>query len=524
MGKAQKTQEEHAVPSPHGHSVQDGPTQAEQLALADIPARIREAKPVVAVIGDHILDGWWSGRTDRLSREAPAPVIDIVHRVYVPGGGANTAMNLAALGARVLSVGLIGDDEPGHRLRSLLADAGVDVSGLICVPGAQTTTKYRIMGAAQILVRIDDTQRTAWPADALERFAEAALNASAHADAEVLCDYGSATLDGPVRSALIARESAPGLTVVDAHDPRRWRQLKPDLVTPNAAETGRVLDFALSDDSDRVATVSEHSERILASTGSSAAVVTLDRDGTVLLRPGIPPYRTWAHPALEKQASGAGDTFVAALTLARCAGVPWEGSVELAQAAADVAVQKSGTCVCSTADLEQRLGGTTDAALSASELVERIAVEREAGHRIILTNGCFDVLHRGHTSYLRQAKQLGDILVVGVNGDESVRRLKGPGRPITPANDRANVLAALSCVDYVTVFETDTATPLIDLLKPDVYTKGGDYTPDMLEETPAVLAYGGQVTILDYVPYQSTTSVVNRIRSTPGQQPVVGGE
>lgn len=483
-----------------------------RLAPADAPRIIRERAPIVAVIGDHILDGWWSGHSERMTREAPAPVIEITDRTYAPGGAANTAMNLAALGARVRSVGLIGDDEAGHRLKSLLADAGVDVTGLLPVKGTQTTTKYRILGGDQILVRIDDTHRVQWPLEALKAYAEAALKAGIGADAEVICDYGSTTFNGPLLDALRRRTAA--LTVVDAHDPTRWREIAPDLVTPNAMEVQELLGRPLSSDSDRAAVVESNSERILEASGATAAVVTLDRDGTVVIRDGHPAYRTWAHPVLEKQASGAGDTFVAGLTLARVAGFSVETSADFAQSAADLAVQKHGTSVCTNAELEQWLGRVPDVSLGESELADRVAEHRRAGRRVVFTNGCFDVLHRGHTSYLRQAKQLGDVLVVAVNGDDSVRRLKGPDRPINPATDRANVLAALSCVDHVTVFETDTPIPLIELLKPDVYTKGGDYTPEMLEETQSVRAYGGQVTILDYVPAQSTTGIVNRIRSS----------
>jgi D-beta-D-heptose 7-phosphate kinase / D-beta-D-heptose 1-phosphate adenosyltransferase len=262
--------------------------------------------------------------------------------------------------------------------------------------------------------------------------------------------------------------------------------------------------------------ITEHREKLLAATGARAAVVTLDRDGTVLLTADGRRHRTWARPSSEKQASGAGDTFVAALTLARACRLPLTTGLDLAQAAADVVVHRFGTSVCSTADLAAHLGSFAEAALAPEELLARLSAERAAGRRIVLTNGCFDVLHRGHTSYLNQAKQLGDVLVVALNGDESVRRLKGPGRPINPVADRAGVLAALSCVDYVTVFDTDTPIPLIEALRPDIYAKGGDYTPQMLEETPVVEASGGQVRILDYVPEHSTTAVVRRIRTAEG--------
>jgi rfaE bifunctional protein nucleotidyltransferase chain/domain len=229
-------------------------------------------------------------------------------------------------------------------------------------------------------------------------------------------------------------------------------------------------------------------------------------------------HRTWARPEAEKQASGAGDTFVAALTLARAAGLPLTTSVDLAQAAADVVVHRPGTSVCTTEELARHLGGFADTALTADELARQVQAHRREGRRIVLTNGCFDVLHRGHTRYLNQAKQLGDVLVVALNSDSSVRQLKGQDRPVNPEADRAAVIAALSCVDHVTVFDTPTPIPLIEMLQPDVYAKGGDYTPEMLAETAAVERYGGTVTILDYVPEHSTTAVLERIRST-GENP-----
>ena len=260
----------------------------------------------------------------------------------------------------------------------------------------------------------------------------------------------------------------------------------------------------------------DHREELLEATGAAAVVVTLDRDGTVLLPAAGDVHRTWARPVAEKQASGAGDTFVAALTLARAASLPLTTSVDLAQAAADVAVHRSGTSVCSSADLSRHLASFADTALDAGELARQIRRHREDGQRIVLTNGCFDVLHRGHTRYLNQAKQLGDILVVALNSDDSVRRLKGPDRPINTLTDRAAVIAALSCVDYVTVFDTPTPIPLIEKIRPEIYAKGGDYTPAMLAETAAVERYGGKVAILDYVAELSTTAVVQRIRDGGG--------
>ena len=496
---------------------------AGQRALADwLPGRLASIAPSVTVVGDVMLDGWWHGSIARLCREAPAPVVDISRRAFAPGGAANTAMNLAALGARVRIAGLVGCDDAGLELRRQLRAAGVNVSHLQEHPGMVTTTKTRISSAGQVLLRFDDVVQRV-PQDALAALAATLPAALQGQDAVVVCDYGLGALAGPVRSALIAAlggaaSSRPGspLTVVDAHDPRPWAVLQPDLVTPNAQEAARTLGLTLPAGADRAEFLAAHRDELAKATGAHAVVVTLDRDGTLLLPAAGDVHRTWARPAAEKQASGAGDTFVAALTVARASTLPLTTSVDLAQAAADVVVHHPGTSVCSSEDLTRYLASFADTALSADELARHIEGDRAEGRRIVLTNGCFDVLHRGHTRYLNQAKQLGDILVVALNSDASVRRLKGPERPINSVADRAAVIAALSCVDYVTVFDTPTPIPLIEKIRPEIYAKGGDYTPEMLAETEAVERFGGKVTILDYVPDQSTTGVVQRIRNGEG--------
>lgn len=472
-------------------------------------ARIRERAPRVTVIGDLLLDGWWSGTIGRIAREAPAPVVDLDAREHAAGGAANTAVNLAALGARVSAVGLVGDDEPGRLLREEMAAAGVDVSRVRVVAGARTTTKVRVSAGDQVLVRIDDAQPGPWPTEALDALIADAAEASSDADAQVVCDYGSLLSDEVV--ARLADLPRPALRVVDAHDARRLRGLRPDLVTPNAREAELLAGEGLGSGDARAERATVLAERIRAAAGARTAVVTLDRDGTVLLAPGSAPVRTYAHPYPEKQASGAGDVFVAAVTTAHAAGEPLDRAVALAQRAADVAVQRVGTCVCRLDELES----ASDAEFSVLQpdaLAARLDEHRARGERIVFTNGCFDVLHRGHTSSLRQAASLGDVLVVAVNSDASVRRLKGPERPVNGERDRADVIAALACVDYVTVFADDTPRELIRRLRPHVYAKGGDYTPEMLAETTAADEVGAEIAILDYVADHSTTQMIGRIR------------
>jgi rfaE bifunctional protein kinase chain/domain/rfaE bifunctional protein nucleotidyltransferase chain/domain len=501
-----------------------------QEGLAEwLPGRLAEEEPVITVIGDAILDGWWDGLIERFCREAPAPVVQVKRRDYAPGGAANTAMNLAALGARVRFVSMVGQDAAGEQLKERLAAAGIDVDGVLSHPEMTTTTKNRVSSGGQVMLRLDDESAEV-PEEGLLELAALIPGALAGADAVILCDYGTGALEGSVREALL-RELGPGsadrqnsagaahpLVVVDAHHPEHWAGLAPDLATPNAQEAALLLGVELPGGAARCPFVEAHAAQLLTASGAAAVVVTLDRDGTLTVRHDnngeLAVHRTWARPEAEKQASGAGDTFVAALSLARAAGLPLTTSVDLAQAAADVVVHRPGTSVCSTEELARHLREFADTALTAAELARQVEEHRQEGRRIVLTNGCFDVLHRGHTRYLNQAKQLGDVLVVALNSDSSVRQLKGPDRPVNQEADRAAVIAALSCVDHVTVFDTPTPIPLIELLKPDVYAKGGDYTPEMLAETAAVESYGGTVTILDYVPEHSTTAVLQRIRST----------
>ncbi len=511
------------TPRSSAENTPDGGDLAGQRGLEDwLPRRLAAIGPAVTVVGDAMLDGWWSGTIERLCREAPAPVVDIGKRSFAPGGAANTAMNLAALGARVRLVGAVGCDVAGAELLRQLGVAGVDTSNICRVPGLTTTTKTRISSGGQLLLRFDESA---------DRIPAAALNASAKSlpavvqtqDAVVICDYGAGFLSGPVKRALVtalAGRPESVLVVVDAHDPRPWAALRPDLATPNAQEAAEVLGLKLSAGSRRPAVVIEHRQELLRATGAAAVVVTLDREGAILIPGSGDVHRTWAKPVTEKQASGAGDTFVAALTLARSASLPLTTSVDLAQAAADIVVRRTGTSVCSTDDLGQHLASFADTALDAGELARQINRHRAAGQTIVLTNGCFDVLHRGHTRYLNQAKQLGDILVVALNSDDSVRALKGPDRPINTVTDRAAVVGALSCVDYVTVFDTPTPVPLIEALHPEIYAKGGDYSPEMLTEARVVEGYGGTVAILDYVADASTTAVVKRIRHGGGAVPV----
>jgi D-beta-D-heptose 7-phosphate kinase/D-beta-D-heptose 1-phosphate adenosyltransferase len=339
-------------------------------------------------------------------------------------------------------------------------------------------------------------------------------------DAVLVADYGLGVLTAEVRERLVALRDEIPLLVVDGRDPLGWCEARPDVVTPNAAEAAAMLGIA-EPLHGRPAWAAAQRGAMVAACGGADVLLTLDVDGVVRLPadPAEPVLRTAAHPTAQSRACGAGDTFTAAYTLALCADLTPEAALAVAQAAADVVVGHEETAVCTTGALTAQLAAADRGGLlSHRDLLAVVEEHRRRGHRLVFTNGCFDVLHRGHVTYLRQARALGDLLVVALNSDDSVSRLKGPERPVNPLPDRAGVVGAIECVDLVTAFSDDTPGSLIEMVRPEVYAKGGDYTPEMLPETPIVERLGGQVRVLDYLSDHSTTAIVSRIRATPATE------
>lgn len=473
------------------------------------------AAATVVVLGDAMLDVWNWGSCERLCREAPVPVVDVERSRSMAGGAGNTAANFAALGADTRLVALTGDDAAAGALTDVLVRGGVDASRIHRAPDRTTPVKTRIVAGEQILMRFDESSSGPARADEVAELLVRLDDALTRADALVVCDYGG-SLGDSLRDSLVERREELPLLIVDTHHPGRWRELRPDLVTPNAGEAAEVLGVAATTGANpdqRAELFDRHREALFTAVGTRTVVVTLDRDGSVLLDGDRPAHRTWAHPVRDSQSAGGGDTFVAALTLAVLAGMPLTGAVEVAQAAADVVVHRPGTSVCTLDQLRTHIDRSGGAVLEPGQLIETVRGHRSAGRRIVFTNGCFDVVHAGHIAYLNEAKRLGDVLVVAVNSDDSVRRLKGPDRPVNPQHDRCAVLAALSCVDHVTVFDDDTPAELLRATEPDLYVKGGDYRPEMLPEAPIVAGYGGEVRVLGYLADHSTSAMIERIRA-----------
>jgi D-beta-D-heptose 7-phosphate kinase / D-beta-D-heptose 1-phosphate adenosyltransferase len=466
----------------------------------------------VLVVGDAMLDTYVLGTTTRLCQQAPVPIVDASSREHAAGGAGNVAANVAALGGQARLVALTGTDPAAGRLRSCLDAAGIDIASLLADDDRETLEKTRVVSDGQLLARVDHGSTGEAPSRQAFAIAGAVRDAWTSSDAVIIADYGYGVLSAHVIETIAALQRAmPRPFVVDAKDLRRYRGVGATAAKPNFEQALALMGTRA--DGDRAEFLTARADRLLRATGTQIVASTLDHEGALAIERDRSPYRTYARPSRAATTSGAGDTFAAALTLAIAAGNGMPQAVEIASAASAVVVEKERTSCCSAAELRFRLSGGDKIVMDSADAATRADFHRRRGERIVLTNGCFDLLHRGHVTYLSRAKQLGDLLVVGVNSDESVRALKGPSRPVNALDDRLEVLAALSCVDLVVGFDDRTPERLIDRIRPDVFVKGGDYTVQMLPEAPLVERLGGTVLILPYVEDRSTTAILERIRA-----------
>ncbi|MGQ0503402.1 MAG: bifunctional D-glycero-beta-D-manno-heptose-7-phosphate kinase/D-glycero-beta-D-manno-heptose 1-phosphate adenylyltransferase HldE [Panacagrimonas sp.] len=459
------------------------------------------------VAGDVMLDRYWMGPTQRISPEAPVPVVRVSKDEVRPGGAANVALNIAALGGRAVLLGIVGRDAPADVLAGKLAESGI-VTDWIESPQLPTITKLRILSRNQQVIRLDFEESFA-SEGAFDR-ARLILDFTNHladADAVVLSDYAKGTLiDAPV---LIAQCRALGKPVVvdpKGNDFGRYRGAT--LLTPNLGELEAVVGSCPDE-----ASIVARGERLRAELDLDALLVTRSEHGMTLLRPGYAPLHLPTQAQEVFDVTGAGDTVIATLAAALACDVDMADAVHLANVAAGIVVGKLGTATASRAELEAALflpAEGEDCVVTEEALLARLALARRSGKIIVMTNGCFDLLHVGHVRYLEAARRLGDLLIVAVNTDDSVRRLKGPTRPVNACADRMRVLGALKSVDYVVPFSEDTPARLIGRVLPDVLVKGGDYAPEQIAGHDAVTANGGTVRVLDFHEGYSTTAMLGR--------------
>ena len=473
------------------------------------------SKQTVLCIGDVMLDDFVYGEVTRISPEAPTPVLAVKHSAVGIGGAGNVARNIAALGARCIFVGLVGDDEAGLALRAALGRLGAVVPDLVIEQARPTTRKVRFVSEhhSTHLMRAD--WETAAPASAESRAAIVARVEAAmpQVGAVVLSDYAKGVLTEPVIRAIIAaarRHDKPVIVDPKGHDYRVYRGAT--MITPNAKELAAAVHRPLRDQADIAAAAAELARMV----ESQAVLVTRSEQGMSLHVEGQEPIHIEAYPVKVRDVSGAGDTVAAVMAILAATRTPYEHAMRAANAAAAVVVGKRGTSTVSLVELRHRLLPAASLApedkivFDWSVLDERLAEWRRHGLRVGFTNGCFDLLHRGHVKLLAEARAACDRLVVGLNSDASTSRLKGEGRPINPAEGRAEVLAALEAVDLVVVFEQDTPLELIRRVRPAVLVKGADYRIDQVVGRDVVEEAGGDVLLVSLVPGHSTTGMVRR--------------
>ncbi|MCL2893912.1 bifunctional D-glycero-beta-D-manno-heptose-7-phosphate kinase/D-glycero-beta-D-manno-heptose 1-phosphate adenylyltransferase HldE [Brenneria tiliae] len=461
----------------------------------------------VLVVGDVMLDRYWYGPTSRISPEAPVPVVKVDAIEERPGGAANVAMNIASLGAGSRLVGLTGIDDAARALSSKLGEVNVKCD-FVSVPTHPTITKLRVLSRNQQLIRLDFEEGFGGvdPQPMIERIQQALPNIGAL----VLSDYAKGALVH-VQTMIQTAKAAGVPVLIDPKGTDFSRYRGATLLTPNLSEFEAVAGRCKNEDE-----LVSRGMQLVADYQLSALLITRSEQGMTLLQPGKAPLHLPTQAQEVYDVTGAGDTVIGVLAAALAAGNSLEEACFLANAAAGVVVGKLGTSTVSPIELENAIRGRAETGfgvMSESQLKEAVALARQRGEKIVMTNGCFDILHAGHVSYLANARKLGDRLIVAVNSDASTKRLKGPTRPVNPLPQRMIVLGALEAVDWVVPFEEDTPQRLIAEVLPDILVKGGDYQPHEIAGSEEVWANGGEVRVLNFEDGCSTTNIINAIKA-----------
>lgn len=475
------------------------------------------ADRTVLCIGDLMLDEFVYGEVSRISPEAPAPVIAAQRSEINIGGAGNVARNIASLGARCIFVGLIGEDDAGAKLRQALArEAGIE-SVLLCDPVRPTTRKVRFVSEhfSTHMLRADWELAQPATGEIEQQLLDAIQPLIARADIVLLSDYAKGVLTARViRHTIDAAKRLGKRVIVDPKSPNFAIYRGATLLTPNRKEFSEATRSRADSDT----SIADAAQDVMQLADCEAILVTQSEHGMTLVARQGEPVHVPAHPVKVRDVSGAGDTVAAALAVALAADADWETALRIASAAAAVAVGKKGTATVSPAELRRRilphayLAAEEKIVAAGDELDAKLLEWREQGLRVGFTNGCFDILHPGHVKVLTAARGACDRLIVGLNSDASVKRLKGEGRPVQNERARAEVLAALEAVDLVVVFDEDTPIRLIRAIKPSVLVKGGDYTREQVVGHEIVEANGGTVMLVDILAGFSTTSLVERAR------------
>jgi D-beta-D-heptose 7-phosphate kinase / D-beta-D-heptose 1-phosphate adenosyltransferase len=471
----------------------------------------------ILVIGELMLDVYLKGRSTRLSPEAPVPVVDVEEREASLGGAANTVCNFKALGARVDFISVVGEDESGQEAIALLHAHDVSSENIFIEPSRSTIVKTRVISSGHIVTRFDQGSADVIQKDLSENICSRIRLVYRDYDAVVLSDYCKGIIDDELISVLsVLRSDGLKFLAVDSKRLPFFRGVHADLVKPNYDEATAILKTSPLLNG-RARQIMTSCEQLLEELNSNMIAVTLDSDGSVIANRIGDTIHVKAPDVLSPHVAGAGDTYLAAFLLTFLSTKDMKASAELASAAAAIVIRKESTSTCSVHELEDYFKPRK--MISSFEELEHVCEKyRSAGKKIAFTNGCFDILHSGHVTYLQCARDMGDVLIVGINTDESIKRIKGPLRPVNSLDDRIQVLSGLSCVSHIVAFgnnNDDIPTSLIKIVRPDVFVKGGDYTLDQLPEATCVEENGGRIEFITKVPDRSTTSIIRKIKDKP---------
>ncbi len=473
--------------------------------------RLHDSSPRILVIGDLMIDHYLWGGCERISPEAPVQVVDIARETTVLGGAGNVINNLVALGARVSVGAVIGDDENGEELLSMLGMIGVGTDGLIRQRGRKTSKKSRIIASNQQILRYDKESKDSiaiQSENAVVLYVESVVK---ECDIVIISDYGKGVITDAVAGGVIAAAKGAGKKVLvdpKGKDYRKYRGAY--LLTPNKKEASESTGIAINDD----ASLKQALLNLKETCALECSMITLSEDGIAIYDDSMRRFPTVAKEVFD--VTGAGDTVIASLSFALSSGLSIDDAAPFANHAAAVVVGKIGSATVTLSEIEAYESSlhqsTSDMHIKTKDEIYALSDRlKKEGKKVVFTNGCFDILHVGHVKYLQEAKSYGDVLIVGLNSDSSVRELKGASRPVNTEADRATILAALESVDYVVVFSEETPHELIKNIAPDILVKGGDYEG----KTVVGAEFAKELRLVTFVDGKSTTATIARINSSP---------
>ncbi len=469
---------------------------------------LKEAKPNILVVGDLMIDHYLWGSCERISPEAPVQVVDVAKETTVLGGAGNVVNNLKALGASVSVAGVIGNDANGDELRAMLRSIAVDDSKLMVQYGRKTSKKSRVIAVSQQILRYDNESREDIAEDSVESIIKSLREDIKSFDAVILSDYGKGVLTKSLTQSVIQVAKAAGIPLlVDPKGSDFSKYRGATLLTPNKKEAQLATGIDIVDES----SLEEALLKLKGECNLEISLITLSEDGIAIYDSELKRFPTVAKEVFD--VTGAGDTVIASIAYALSAGKNINEAAKFANLAAGVVVEKIGSATVTVDEIEEYEAtlhkSTSDAHIKNFEEIDAIVKRYKAnGKKVVFTNGCFDILHVGHVKYLQIAKSFGDILIVGLNSDASVSRLKGATRPINTAEDRAYLLAALEAVDFVVPFEEDTPYKLVEMIAPDVLVKGGDYEGKKVVGTE----FARELKLVNFVDGKSTTKTIEKIQ------------